>query len=49
MTCQGTGKVIREKCSTCYGQGRVKKQKTIAVTIPPGVDHGMQLRDCRSG
>lgn len=49
MTCQGTGKVIREKCSTCYGQGRVKKQKTIAVTIPPGVDHGMQLRIAGQG
>lgn len=49
MTCHGTGKVIREKCPTCYGQGRVKKQKTISVTIPPGVDHGTQLRIAGQG
>lgn len=44
MTCQGTGKIIKEKCSTCRGQGKIKKQKTISVSIPAGVDHGMQVR-----
>jgi molecular chaperone DnaJ len=44
MTCSGTGKMIKEKCTSCKGEGRVKKQKNISVTIPEGVDNGMQIR-----
>jgi molecular chaperone DnaJ len=44
MACQGTGRVIPHKCPTCRGTGKVKRTKTIPVRIPPGVDHGMQLR-----
>ena len=29
--CQGTGKIIPEKCTTCHGQGTVKKRKKIKV------------------
>lgn len=42
--CQGTGKIIPEKCETCHGSGRVTKRKKIKVTIPAGVDDGQQLR-----
>ena len=42
--CQGTGKIIPEKCSTCHGAGKVTKRKKIKVTIPEGVDDGQQLR-----
>jgi molecular chaperone DnaJ len=42
--CQGTGKIIPEKCSTCRGAGKVTKMKKIKVTIPEGVDDGQQLR-----
>ncbi|KJB86153.1 molecular chaperone DnaJ [Paenibacillus sp. E194] len=43
-TCQGRGKIIREKCGTCHGAGTVKKQRKIHVRIPAGVDDGAQLR-----
>ncbi|WP_442603679.1 molecular chaperone DnaJ [Paenibacillus sp. KN14-4R] len=43
-TCNGQGKIIREKCGTCHGAGKVKKQRTIHVRIPAGVDDGAQLR-----
>ncbi|UHA74195.1 molecular chaperone DnaJ [Paenibacillus sp. 481] len=43
-TCQGKGKIIREKCGTCHGQGNVKKQRKLNVRIPGGVDDGAQLR-----
>lgn len=42
--CQGTGKLIKDKCRTCGGDGKVKKRKKINVKIPQGVDDGQQMR-----
>jgi len=42
--CHGTGKVIAEPCQGCHGAGRVKKQKTLSVKIPEGVDEGDRIR-----
>jgi len=42
--CSGTGKVIRDPCATCHGAGRVKRQKTLSVKIPAGVDEGDRIR-----
>ena len=42
--CQGTGKLIKDKCATCHGKGTVNKRKKIKITIPAGVDDGQQLR-----
>ncbi|REJ79881.1 MAG: molecular chaperone DnaJ [Acidobacteria bacterium] len=42
--CQGQGQVISDPCSECQGQGRVEKERSIQVTIPPGVDTGARLR-----
>jgi molecular chaperone DnaJ len=47
--CNGTGKIIREKCGTCHGTGRVTKNKKINVKIPAGVDDGQQLRVAGQG
>ena len=42
--CHGTGKVISDPCHACQGVGRVKKQKTLSVKIPTGVDEGDRIR-----
>jgi molecular chaperone DnaJ len=42
--CNGQGVTIKEKCPTCHGSGKVKKQRTIHLNIPAGVDDGAQLR-----
>lgn len=42
--CQGTGQVLRHPCSTCHGSGRVSKERTLELRIPPGVDTGTRLR-----
>ncbi len=42
--CGGTGQIITDPCKACEGQGKVKKQKSIHVKIPPGVDVGARLR-----
>ena len=48
-TCRGAGKVIPEPCAACQGQGRVKKQKTLEVKIPAGIDGGMRIRSTGNG
>ena len=42
--CQGSGQIIRTPCSSCRGQGRIRREKVLEISIPAGVDHGMQLR-----
>jgi molecular chaperone DnaJ len=43
-TCGGEGTSIKNPCIKCSGTGQIKKQKTISVTIPPGVDTGTRIR-----
>ncbi|MES2698494.1 MAG: molecular chaperone DnaJ [Pseudomonadota bacterium] len=47
--CRGTGKVIPEPCASCHGQGKLKKQKTLEVKIPAGIDGGMRIRSTGNG
>jgi len=42
--CRGAGEVIDKPCGKCGGSGRVPEKKNVTVTIPPGVEDGMQLR-----
>jgi len=42
--CNGEGTIITEPCPQCRGNGREKKQRTISVKIPPGVDSNSQIR-----
>ncbi len=42
--CHGAGQVIAEPCTSCRGEGRVDKAKTLAVNIPAGVDEGTRIR-----
>jgi molecular chaperone DnaJ len=42
--CHGSGKVVETPCSTCSGVGRIKRQKTLSVKIPVGVDEGDRIR-----
>ncbi|MBW7473735.1 molecular chaperone DnaJ [Paenibacillus oenotherae] len=42
--CGGNGRIIKEKCGTCHGAGKVKRQRKLNVKIPAGVDEGAQIR-----
>ncbi len=42
--CRGEGRIIRNPCPTCNGAGRVKKQKTLKVVMPKGIDSGQSIR-----
>jgi len=43
-TCNGQGSMIVNKCGSCRGTGRVRRRRTVQVTVPPGVDTGVNLR-----
>ncbi len=42
--CQGAGRVIDKPCRSCAGQGRARREKTLSVNIPPGVEDGTRIR-----
>lgn len=42
--CAGTGKIIKNPCKPCAGTGTVRKEKTLNVTIPAGVEEGTRIR-----
>jgi molecular chaperone DnaJ len=48
-SCHGSGKTIPNPCGTCDGVGRVRKQKTLEVKIPAGIDDGMRIRSAGNG
>jgi molecular chaperone DnaJ len=43
-TCHGAGQVIDKPCKVCAGQGRVRRDKTLKVNIPAGVEDGTRIR-----
>jgi molecular chaperone DnaJ len=47
--CHGTGKIIPSPCLTCSGAGRIKRNKTLEVKIPAGIDDGMRIRSSGNG
>ena len=47
--CRGSGKIISDPCSPCHGQGKIKRQKTLEIKIPAGIDDGMRIRSTGNG
>lgn len=43
-TCNGEGAIIRDPCDKCSGSGRMRKEKTLRVKIPAGVEDGRRIR-----
>ncbi len=41
--CSGTGKIVEKPCHTCNGAGRVRRQRTVEVKIPEGIDDGQMI------
>jgi molecular chaperone DnaJ len=44
VACQGRGQVIENPCPSCAGAGRVTRERTLSVNIPPGVEEGTRIR-----
>ncbi len=41
--CGGRGTVIKDKCQSCWGSGFEEEVVELEVSVPAGVDNGMQL------
>ncbi len=41
--CQGKGKIISNPCKICGGNGYVKKQKKVNISVPAGIDDGQAI------
>lgn len=42
--CGGEGRVIADPCGDCGGQGRVRKERTLMVDVPAGIEDGTRIR-----
>jgi molecular chaperone DnaJ len=42
--CGGQGRLILDPCADCRGAGRIRRERTLEVSIPPGVDDGSRIR-----
>ncbi len=42
--CGGSGKIVRDPCRECAGNGRTPREREITVRLPAGIADGNQLR-----
>ncbi len=42
--CSGSGRSIETSCANCHARGFERRRRTLTVTIPAGVDDGIQVR-----
>lgn len=47
--CHGDGTIIKNKCSSCGGEGIVKGEEVVEINIPAGVEQGMIVSVPRKG
>ena len=43
-TCTGQGQIIKDPCRSCAGAGKVRKERSLNVQVPPGVETGTRIR-----
>ncbi len=43
-TCKGQGQIIKDPCRSCAGAGQVRKERSLNVQVPPGVETGTRIR-----
>ena len=43
-TCKGRGKVPEKACTVCHGSGVQRREQTLTVKIPAGIDDGATIR-----
>jgi len=47
--CGGAGQVIKNPCTTCHGNGRITKQKSLIINIPSGIEDNTRIRIASEG
>lgn len=41
--CHGEGKVVSSPCAHCSGDGRVREERTLEVSVPAGIETGQRI------
>jgi molecular chaperone DnaJ len=47
--CGGAGRLVLDPCNDCHGKGQVRRDRTLQVRIPAGVDDGARIRLASEG
>ncbi len=47
--CEGTGHLIKHPCKACAGRGAVRRDRTLNVNIPAGIEDGQRIRIAGEG
>ena len=47
--CKGIGKIPKDKCGNCHGQGILKKQEEVSIAVPAGIENGEVIRLSQKG
>ena len=42
--CGGAGRLVTDPCQACHGQGQVRRDRTLQIKIPAGIDDGARIR-----
>jgi molecular chaperone DnaJ len=42
--CKGEGKIIKQKCPKCSGEGRIQTSENFKINIPPGIPDGVTIK-----
>lgn len=42
--CHTTGKIAKDKCHTCRGEGVYRKQEEVEIMVPSGIEGGEMIR-----
>ncbi|MBO0733456.1 MAG: molecular chaperone DnaJ, partial [Methylocapsa sp.] len=42
--CHGVGEIIDDPCQSCGGAGRVTRERSLTINVPPGVEDGTRIR-----
>ena len=42
--CDGSGRIVREKCGPCGGNGWIRAVEPLSVELPPGIQSGARLK-----
>ncbi len=47
--CHGEGRIILDLCDKCHGKKRLRKERTLSLKVPPGVETGSRLKLSEEG
>lgn len=42
--CGGSGRMVMDPCQECHGAGQIRRERTLSVRVPAGVDDGARIR-----